>query len=169
MRGEAGDGDHQAYSTSAQEPRIEHLCEVHAAEARGGRSRLGGSPLGGGSLFGDFVSRFFEESASGGAGRNSVVLEWRAEQVDITQRFSDSTDELLQRAARQAFDPEFGARPLRRTIQRRVDNELASMVLSASLNPGDKVVVGVEEGSLGFEVLEETALMGTTGEDVTGR
>jgi len=43
------------------------------------------------------------------------------------------------------------------------------MVLSASLNPGDKVVVGVEEESLGFEVLEETALMGTTGEDVTGR
>jgi ATP-dependent Clp protease ATP-binding subunit ClpC len=88
-------------------PRIEHLCEVHAAEARGGRSRLGGSPLGGGSLFDDFFSRFFEEGPSGGAGRgsagrSSVVPERRAEQVDITQLFSDSTDELLQRAARQA-------------------------------------------------------------------
>jgi ATP-dependent Clp protease ATP-binding subunit ClpC len=88
-------------------PRIEHLCEVHAAEARGGRSRLGGSPLGGGSLFDDFFGRFFEEGAAGGAargsvGRSSVVPERRAEQVDITQLFSDSTDELLQRAARQA-------------------------------------------------------------------
>ena len=83
-------------------PRIEHLCEVHAAEARGGRSRLGGSPLGGGSLFDDFFGRFFEEGASGGAGRSSVVSERRAEQVDITRLFSDSTDELLQRAARQA-------------------------------------------------------------------
>ena len=87
-------------------PRIEHLCEVHAAEARGGRSRLGGSPLGGGSLFDDFFDRFFEEGAPGGARRSgaerSVVPERRAEQVDITQLFSDSTDELLQRAARQA-------------------------------------------------------------------
>src|SRR5215208_6119967 len=83
-------------------PRIEHLCEVHAAEARGGRSRPRGSPLGGGSLFDDFFGRFFEEGASGGAGRSSVVPERRAEQVDITQFFSDSTDELLQRAARQA-------------------------------------------------------------------
>ena len=83
-------------------PRIEHLCEVHAAEARGGRSRLGGSPLGGGSLFDDFFGRFFEEGAAGGAGRSSVVSERRAEQVDITRLFSDSTDELLQRAARQA-------------------------------------------------------------------
>jgi ATP-dependent Clp protease ATP-binding subunit ClpC len=88
-------------------PRIEHLCEVHAAEARGGRSRLGGSPLGGGSLFDDFFSRFFEEGASGGAGRSSagrrsVAPERSAEQIDITQLFSDSTNELLQRAARQA-------------------------------------------------------------------
>src|SRR4028118_497553 len=91
----------------AEEPRLEHLCEVHAAEARGGRSRLGGSSLGGGSLFDDFFSRFFEEGASGGSGRTSagprsVVPERRAEQVDITQLFSDSTDELLQRAAQQA-------------------------------------------------------------------
>jgi ATP-dependent Clp protease ATP-binding subunit ClpC len=92
-----------------ESPRIEHLCEVHAAEARGGRSRLGGSPLGGGSLFDDFFGRFFEEGASGGAGRSSaerssVGPERRAEQVDITQLFSDSTDELLQRAARQAAE-----------------------------------------------------------------
>src|SRR5215211_1119447 len=105
--------------TPGEPPKIEHLCEVHAAEARGGHSRLGGSPLGGGSLFDDFFSRFFEEGASGGAerssagrssagrssaGRSSVVPERRAEQVDITQLFSDSTDDLLQRAARQAAE-----------------------------------------------------------------
>src|ERR671915_117735 len=88
-------------------PRIEHLCEVHAAEARGGRSRPRASPLGGGSLFDDFFGRFFEEGASGGAGRSSagrrsVAPEQSAEQVDITQLFSGSTNELLQRAARQA-------------------------------------------------------------------
>jgi ATP-dependent Clp protease ATP-binding subunit ClpC len=71
--------------------------------------RDSGSPLGGGSLFDDFFSRFFEEGASGGAGRSSagrssVVPERRAEQVDITQLFSDSTDDLLQRAAWQAAE-----------------------------------------------------------------
>src|SRR5215218_6697332 len=71
--------------------------------------------------------------------------------------------------AEEGFDPEFGARPLRRTIQRRVDNELASMVLSGSLNPADKVVVSTEEGNLGFEVLDEAEMAGTTSGDETGR
>jgi ATP-dependent Clp protease ATP-binding subunit ClpC len=88
----------------------------------------------------------------------------RAQGIEV--EFTEAAVGLI---AEEGFDPEFGARPLRRTIQRRVDNELASMVLSGSLNPGDKVVVGVEEGTLGFEVLEETALMGTTGGDETGR
>jgi ATP-dependent Clp protease ATP-binding subunit ClpC len=92
-----------------ESPRIEHLCEVHAAEARGEPSRLGGSPLGGGSLFDDFFGRFFDEGASGGARpgsarRRSAVPEREAEQVDVTQLFSDSTNELLQRAARQAAE-----------------------------------------------------------------
>jgi ATP-dependent Clp protease ATP-binding subunit ClpC len=71
--------------------------------------------------------------------------------------------------AEEGFDPEFGARPLRRTIQRQVDNELASMDLSGSLNPGDEVVVGAEEGNLGFEVLDEAEMTGTTSGDETGR
>ena len=59
----------------------------------------------------------------------------------------------------EGFDPEFGARPARRTIQRRVDNELASMVLSGSLDPGDRVVVGAdgEAGGLTFEVVAGAA------------
>jgi ATP-dependent Clp protease ATP-binding subunit ClpA len=59
----------------------------------------------------------------------------------------------------EGFDPEFGARPLRRTIQRRVDNELASMVLSGSLEPGDRVIVGAdgEAGGLTFEVVAGAA------------
>jgi ATP-dependent Clp protease ATP-binding subunit ClpC len=59
--------------------------------------------------------------------------------------------------AEEGFEPEFGARPLRRTIQRRVDNELANMVLSGSLKPDDRVVVDAEGGGSGgltFEVVE---------------
>src|SRR5919106_205390 len=89
-------------------PRIENLCEVHAAEARrvGGRSPLGGSPLGGGggSLFDDFFGRFFDEGPHGEPHRGSAVPRRQAEQVDITQFFSAATSELLQRAAQQALE-----------------------------------------------------------------
>ena len=65
--------------------------------------------------------------------------------------------------AKDGCDPEFGARPRRRTIQRRVDNDLSRMVLDGSLNPGDKVVVGAEEGMLTFEVMEGASPIGATG------
>lgn len=86
--------------------RIEHLCERHAAQARGDRAFSGGS-MGSGSLFEDFFNRFFEESIPSGVPTDSdrsAAPQRRAEQMDITQLFSDSTNELLQRAARQAAD-----------------------------------------------------------------
>jgi ATP-dependent Clp protease ATP-binding subunit ClpC len=131
-------------------PRIEHLCEVHAAEARGGRSRLGGSPPGGGSLFDDFFGRFFEEGASGGAGRGSagrsgVVPERRAEQVDITQLFSDSTDELLQRAARQAA--EWGSADLNteHLLHAALEDKVVRRVLEGADADPDQVRAELEE------------------------
>ena len=85
--------------------RVEHLCEIHAAEAGVGRSTFGGrSPLGGGSLFDDFFDRFFEEEPRGETRGGGVVPRRQAEQVDITQFFNDSTTELLQRAAGQAVE-----------------------------------------------------------------
>jgi ATP-dependent Clp protease ATP-binding subunit ClpC len=55
---------------------------------------------------------------------------------------------------------------LRRTIQRRVDNELASMIVSGSLDPGDRVVVGAhgEAGGLTFEVVAGAAAAKIPGE-----
>ena len=85
--------------------RVEHLCEIHAAEAGVGRSTFGGrSPLGGGSLFDDFFDRFFDEEPRGSPRGGGVVPRRQAEQVDITQFFNDSTTELLQRAAGQAVE-----------------------------------------------------------------
>ena len=70
------------------------------------------------------------------------------------------TDDAVALIAEEGFDPEFGARPLRRTIQRRVDNVLSRMVLDGSLERGDKLVVGTGEGKLGFEIIH-----GATGEE----
>jgi len=54
--------------------------------------------------------------------------------------------------ADKGFQPEFGARPLRRTIQRELDNRLSKMLLSADLAPGQQVTVDVAGGRLSFEV-----------------
>ncbi len=71
----------------------------------------------------------------------------RAQRIEV--EFSEEAVRLL---AREGFDPEFGARPLRRTIQRRVENELSRMVLGGSVQPGDKVIVGVADDNLTFEI-----------------
>jgi len=71
----------------------------------------------------------------------------RAQRIEV-----DFTDDAVRLLAREGFDPEFGARPLRRTIQRLVENELSRMVLSGSVEPGDRVTVDVVEGDLHFDV-----------------
>ena len=62
------------------------------------------------------------------------------------------TDEAVELLAHEGFDPEFGARPLRRTIQRLVENELSRLVLGGGVEPGDRVIVDALEGELHFEV-----------------
>ncbi|MBI2305317.1 MAG: AAA family ATPase [Chloroflexi bacterium] len=52
--------------------------------------------------------------------------------------------------AREGFDPNFGARPLRRTIQRRVENPLSSMILRGEFKRGDRVAVDVGPEGLLF-------------------
>jgi len=52
--------------------------------------------------------------------------------------------------AAEGFDPTFGARPLRRAIQRLVENPLAEEILSGRIKGGDTVQVMVKDGALVF-------------------
>ncbi|WP_431926687.1 ATP-dependent Clp protease ATP-binding subunit [Micromonospora wenchangensis] len=54
--------------------------------------------------------------------------------------------------AEHGYQPEFGARPLRRVIQREVDNRLSRMLLENQLSPGQRVTVDVRDGALAFDV-----------------
>ncbi|MFF4716621.1 ATP-dependent Clp protease ATP-binding subunit [Streptomyces eurythermus] len=52
--------------------------------------------------------------------------------------------------AERGYQPEYGARPLRRTIQREVDNRLSRLLLNGTVSGGDRVTVDVEDGRLDF-------------------
>ena len=67
----------------------------------------------------------------------------------------ESDDEVLDLLAREGYDPVFGARPLRRLIERRIQNPLAAGLLKGEFHPGDTVHVGVKGrgGELQFERL----------------
>ena len=49
------------------------------------------------------------------------------------------------------FDPVYGARPLKRTIQQQVENPLAQKLLAGDFIPGDKILITAQDGHLDFE------------------
>ncbi|MFG2953809.1 ATP-dependent Clp protease ATP-binding subunit [Streptomyces sp. NPDC048291] len=64
---------------------------------------------------------------------------------DVSLEVTDSAAVLL---ANLGHEPDFGARPLRRTIQREVDDRLADLLLSGQLVAGERAVVDAEHGEI---------------------
>ena len=60
----------------------------------------------------------------------------------------DMTDEAKAWLAEKGYDPQFGARPLRRLIQDSVEDKLSDAILNGNLNPGDTAEVGIAEGEI---------------------
>ena len=60
------------------------------------------------------------------------------------------TDDALRYVAEKGYDPAYGARPLKRVIQREIENELALKLLDGTFKPGDRIEVAVAEGGLTF-------------------
>ncbi len=69
----------------------------------------------------------------------------------------DVTDTAKDYLAREGYNPDFGARPLRRLIQREVENRIAKLVLSGELKEGTAAMVDFKDGELRFTVGERVA------------
>jgi ATP-dependent Clp protease ATP-binding subunit ClpB len=74
-------------------------------------------------------------------------LSKRLDQQKITLKLSDSAKELL---AREGYDPVYGARPLRRTIQREILDPLSIDILEGKVREGQTVRVDAKDGALEF-------------------
>jgi ATP-dependent Clp protease ATP-binding subunit ClpB len=62
----------------------------------------------------------------------------------------EATEEAIQWISQLGYDPQFGARPLKRVIQRKVLNELSKMILSGRVNKEQKIIVDEIEGQIIF-------------------
>ncbi|SEF50229.1 ATP-dependent Clp protease ATP-binding subunit ClpC [Thermomonospora echinospora] len=81
-----------------------------------------------------------------------LLLEETRRRVHAQGVTIEFTREAVDWLAHRGYQPEYGARPLRRTIQRELDNRLSSMLLDGRLRPGQHVLAGVRGDAIDFEV-----------------
>ncbi|MBQ3688628.1 MAG: AAA family ATPase, partial [Bacteroidales bacterium] len=77
------------------------------------------------------------------AGINKVLKDQNIELV--------LTDKALNWVADMGYDPEFGARPVKRVIQKEILNNLATELISGKIGKKPQIIVKVENGMIAFE------------------
>jgi ATP-dependent Clp protease ATP-binding subunit ClpC len=76
------------------------------------------------------------------------------------------TDAARQWLANEGYDPQFGARPLRRTLQKRVESPLSVMLLRGEFKAGDTVRVEADQDGLSFQKAEASSMPVTLPRDM---
>ncbi len=70
------------------------------------------------------------------------------EQMELTLKFSPAVRQYI---AKEGFDPKYGARPLRRAVQSKVEDLLAEEILAGKVKAGDTVRVSCRSGKISFD------------------
>jgi len=76
--------------------------------------------------------------------------EIRGQGMELTM--TEAARELL---AQEGYDPQYGARPLRRAIQRLVEDPLSDDLLRGKFSAGDEITLDVRDGQVVFEKKRE--------------
>lgn len=74
------------------------------------------------------------------------------EQMDIELKVRDTVKEYL---VENSFDSKYGARPLKRAIQSKIEDPLAEAILNGTVKKGDTVAAGMSKKEITFKVLEK--------------
>ncbi|MED1607979.1 ATP-dependent protease ATP-binding subunit ClpC [Cytobacillus kochii] len=83
----------------------------------------------------------------------SDALTNRLKEQDITLSLSESAKVKI---SEEGYDPEYGARPLRRAIQKHIEDRLSEELLRGKVLTGQEVVIDVEEGEFVVKTAEPT-------------
>jgi ATP-dependent Clp protease ATP-binding subunit ClpA len=79
-----------------------------------------------------------------------IMLREVAERLTERQVTLELTDAAKDELVREGYDRVYGARPLRRTIERRIENQLSKRILAGEIAEGDTVVVDFRAGEFVF-------------------
>jgi ATP-dependent Clp protease ATP-binding subunit ClpB len=113
------------------------------------------------SLRPEFLNRIDEIVVFKALGRDEIGRIVKIQAAYLTKRLADkritltlspAAEELL---AREGYDPVYGARPLKRTIQRLIQDPLALKLLESEFKDGDAVVVDAKGGEIVFRKQQE--------------
>ncbi|MFA7666741.1 MAG: AAA family ATPase, partial [Burkholderiaceae bacterium] len=80
-----------------------------------------------------------------------IQIEVLAKRLAGREMSLDVSDAALAEIARAGFDPLYGARPLKRAIQQRIENPIARLVLAGRYGPNDVIPVDFVDGQFVFE------------------
>lgn len=69
----------------------------------------------------------------------------RLKDLQIEAKMTDTAVDIIAKAG---FDPEYGARPIRRAIQKQIEDTLSEMLLKGDIKLGDKVTIGGRQGNI---------------------
>jgi len=75
----------------------------------------------------------------------------RLEHMGITL---EVTDKAMEKVAKEGYDPEFGARPLKRAIQKLIEDKISEEILRSEVKEGDWVILKEEQGNLEIEKID---------------
>ena len=70
-------------------------------------------------------------------------------QMNLEIKVRDNVKELI---AKEGFDPKYGARPLKRAIQNKIEDAMAEEILEGRMKAGDEVVIGLSKQKIKFTV-----------------
>lgn len=105
----------------------------------------------------EFLNRIDEHVIFNSLGRSQLRQIVKLEIARLERRMAERdislivTDETLDHLANVGFDPVYGARPLKRTIQRELETIVARGILGGDYGDGDSILVDMENGRLAVQ------------------
>jgi len=104
----------------------------------------------------EFINRVDEVVVFHPLAENQIQGIARIQIANLAQRLQDQdikleiADDAMQLLAEVGYDPVYGARPLKRAIQRLIENPLAQKLLKGEFMPGDTIVATVQDNTVVF-------------------
>jgi ATP-dependent Clp protease ATP-binding subunit ClpB len=92
--------------------------------------------------------------------RQIVSIQWKEIQSRLKENGVqiDATNDVLDYLGRVGYDPQFGARPLKRVMQRTILNQLSKQILSGEISNDSTVLVEMENDEIVFRNVEDVEI-----------